>query len=399
MTRRQWIASATASAAGLTTGGEAHARDTGRAWAVEEEDYRDPVTKARVRVLTPDQAKSQVIYQTDPKWVNDMRYLVFTSELDGAMVPHARQMQTGIVRPIVDGPVGAMYVHRTKDELYFLRDRSLYRQYITSAFQQMIPPARLASLPEEAEEVVGGIGFDADDETIYVGVKFGGVDEWGIICLDPKTMRWETIGRVTFQIGHVQPHPTITGRVMFCQESGGDTEQRMWCMQRGDFGPKPYYLEHYGEWVTHEAWWGATRNLFGSFRCLFTIWPYDEEHLKEPHGIASVDIYGGDFRLHCQYPAWHVHGSPDLQLIVGDDFDRNLWLIRPLYGDRRLLTYGHLSEGFRTHPHASFTPDSKAVVFNSGRLGKEDVMLVEVPEFESLPSPEEAAAIRKQRML
>ena len=144
--------------------------------------------------------------------------------------------------------------------------------------------------------------------------------------------------------------------------------------------PRPFYKETYNEWVTHEVWWGG-------LRALFTIWPYDEEHKQKPHGVVSADLATGKPTVHAQFPAWHTHGSPDGQWIVADDFERNLWLIKAETNERRLLTQGHLGNGFDTHPHPSFTPDSKAVVFNSSRNGKEEIFMVDLPDWESLPLP------------
>jgi oligogalacturonide lyase len=120
---------------------------------------------------------------------------------------------------------------------------------------------------------------------------------------------------------------------------------------------------------------------------VFTVWPYDAEHTKKPHGVVSADLATGTPTVHAQFRAWHTHGSPDGQWIVADDFDRNLWLIKVATGERRLLTQGHLGKGFATHPHPSFTPDGKGVVFTSSRSGVESVFLVDLPAFESLPLP------------
>jgi hypothetical protein len=56
--------------------------------------------------------------------------------------------------------------------------------------------------------------------------------------------------------------------------------------------------------------------------------------------------------------------------------------------ERRLLTTGHATGPWKTHPHAYFTPDSKAVLFNSSHQGNDDVLLVKIPDsFDSLPLP------------
>jgi oligogalacturonide lyase len=87
-------------------------------------------------------------------------------------------------------------------------------------------------------------------------------------------------------------------------------------------------------------------------------------------------------------PAWHTHGSPDGQWILGDDHDRSLWLICADTRERRMLTTGHATGLWKTHPHASFTPDRKAILLNSSYQGNDDVLLVKIPDnFESLPLP------------
>jgi oligogalacturonide lyase len=191
---------------------------------------------------------------------------------------------------------------------------------------------------------------------------------------------------VDFQIGHVQAHPALGGVLLFCHETGGDAPQRMWRYVPGDSGPKAFYPERNEEWITHEVWWANSGSRLKNNRVLFTIWPYDAAHEAGIHGLASVDGDGGDFHVHSRYKAWHTHGSPDGELVLGDDHERNIWLIRPWTGERRLLTQGHRAAGFDTHPHASFTPDSRHVVMNSSALGREAVVAVEIPEWERLPS-------------
>ena len=70
---------------------------------------------------------------------------------------------------------------------------------------------------------------------------------------------------------------------------------------------------------------------------------------------------------------------------MADDFDRNLWLIRVATGERRLLTQGHNRSSFNSHPHASFTPNGGGIVFTSSKFGSKDILLVQIPEWDSLP--------------
>ena len=349
------------------------------AWGTESEDYVDQSTGARVRVMTPGESEGQVIYQTDPMWANDMRYLVYQYGLPGkTRLPHARQMASGIVRPMLEEPA-TIALSRTSDRLYLIKDGMLMHVDVIPTFQTLRAPKRIAKLPAGISPS-GGLSVDATGEKIALGVKFDDeADTWGVMYYEFKTLKWTTRARANFHVSHVQAHPSIGDFVMFCHETGGDAPQRMWAIQPGQDAAMKFHEERYEEWITHETWWANNR-------ALFTISPYDEEHKQKPHGIASINIKGEDFMIHNQYDAWHTHGSPDGKWILGDDFDRNLWLIHPPTGERRLLTGGHLDGEMRPHPHASFTPDSRAVVFNSGKFGKEDVMIVELPPWDNLPA-------------
>ena len=90
--------------------------------------------------------------------------------------------------------------------------------------------------------------------------------------------------------------------------------------------------------------------------------------------------------LLAQYPAWHTHGSHDFKWVLGDDFDRNIWLILPEKKERRLLVSGKIGNNIKVHPHASFLPDSSGIIFNTSSFGYEEIHLVLLPEnFETLP--------------
>lgn len=378
ITRRQFLATAAASAGvfGLTR--RADAVRPIHLWQPEDEDYYDPVTGVRIRVLSPGPGAHEALYFTDPMWVYDMGYLVFMSDRTGARLPWARQMGSGLVRPLTTRRTDAVLVRPKQRDLILIEGRKVYRQYFQSAFQKLTDPMYLCELPVTVASFKDGLSMDADGETLYAGVEIEPDLAWGVWKLSPRSLQWRPVVTVDFPVGHVQAHPTIRGFILFCHETGGDAPQRTWIIHPKASEAVPFYREWYGEWVTHESWWGDGR-------ALFTIWPYDDERLKSIYGIVSVNIHGMDLRAHARYPAWHAHGSPDGKWIVGDDFDRNLWLIHPGTGERRLLTQGHDHNDFKPHPHASFAPDSKAIVFNSARAGRRQVMALELPPWDQLP--------------
>lgn len=343
------------------------------------DSYVDEKTGARVFNLTPGTQSDSTIYQTHPMWSPEMRYLVFmSSRSSGAMTPHALDMNTGEARPLLPDGQGGDFVmtHRGADA-FWLHGRDVMSAPVERLVAGDACPIRIGALPEGVASTLGMLSVDAGEATLYTGAVIEAGKKWGIIGLDLKSGQWDTYAEVDFQVGHVQANPVGKDRVMFCHETGGFAEQRTWLLNTATREVRPFYVSPCKEWVTHEVWWGENR-------ALFTVWPYDEEHKKLPHGVYVVDGEGKDRRVLANYPAWHTHGSPDMRWVMGDDFDRNLWLIEAEDGVRRLLTQGHNGEGKKTHPHASFTPDSRGIVFNSSRSGNDDVVIVELPAWDSL---------------
>jgi oligogalacturonide lyase len=340
-------------------------------------EYRDEKTGARVRVLTPGEECGEVVYQTHPMWTPGMTHLLFNSyRTDGKRLPHALDMANGAVKCLAPGGADDCTLSRRTPVLFMRKGDAI----------EVVPVAdsrgSRKTVTFEGLAAIKPMSMSADmnENVLYFGVTIEADKKWGVTAVDLANGTRRNVVEVNFKVGHVQANPFKPGMIMFCHETGGDAPQRTWVAEV-DVGFRPFYRETYEEWVTHEVWWGPDH-------AIFTIWPYDKAHRSQPHGVVSADLATGTPTVHAQYPAWHTHGSPDRQWALGDDFDRNIWLIKVATGERRLLTQGHNGEGFDTHPHASFTPDGKAIVFNSSKLGSEDVMLVEIPEWDSLPEPE-----------
>jgi oligogalacturonide lyase len=380
LSRRAFLRGSMTTGALLATAACAHVKDAKGAHAMPFEfpEYRDTVTGARIRMLTQGPARDAIVYQTHPMWTPGMDYLMFMSDRAGATSPHAVELKSGEIRRVVDRDCTDHVLARKDDSLYFLSEREVRVTALRQSFQAAPTSKHVASLPDWLVQTDGGFSLDANEKTLYAGAVLVKDTRWALAALDLEHGTWHRVIELDFRIGHVQANPFTSGVIMFCHETGGDAPQRMWVVNGDGSGLKPFYKETYSEWVTHEVWWGADR-------AIFTVWPYDEERTRKPHGILSADLATGTPRIHTQYPAWHTHGSPDLKWAVGDDFDRNLWLVKADTSERRLLTQGHLSKGFDTHPHASFTPDNKGIVFSSSRNGAEDIFLVDMPEWESLP--------------
>lgn len=348
------------------------------------DSYLDAKTGARVYNLTPGPAQDQVVYQTHPMWTPGMEYLLFHSDRSGIPTQiHAVEMHTGEIRPIVNERCGPSAMAWRTGVLYYLRNRDIFAVDVAEAFRQSATARYVGGLPAECLAPYGGITVDAHENTLYAGAAFNDEQHWGILAMDLAGGAAHRVVTVDFQVGHPQANPYVPGEILFCHETGGDAPQRTWFVRADGSGLRPFYKETYGEWVTHEVWWGSDK-------VIFTIWPYDDPHKELPHGIACANRQTGPdgaMEILSQYPAWHAHGSLDRKWAMGDDFDRNLWLINMATKERRLLTQGHLGKGFQTHPHASFSPDGRGIVFTSSRNSTEDIFFVELPPWETLPPP------------
>lgn len=342
--------------------------------------YTDSVTGARVTMLTPGPERDQVVYQTHPMWTPDMGHLVVESYRSGdARLPHALNRADGAVTCLAPDGAQDWTLARKDNRLFYRNGDELF-----AAFVGETRPAQQVGRFEGIGAIKPiSMSIDADEQIVYVGVTLEPDRRWGLAALDIDSASWRLFSEVDFRVGHIQANPFVPGLVLFCHETGGDAPQRMWVVDAAGGAPRPFYKETYEEWVTHEVWWGPDR-------AIFTVWPYDDEHKRLPHGVVSADLGSGTPTVHAQFPAWHTHGSPDGRWAVADDFDRSLWLIEVATGERRLLTQGHRANDINTHPHPSFTPDGKAVVFSSSRNGTEDVFLVEIPAWGSLPKPPDA---------
>jgi len=342
----------------------------------EKATYVDSVTGAEVTMLTTSPARDDKIYQTHPNWTADQKHIVFLSDRTGSRQYFAVSTQTGVITQLTDdsGP-GNACLSRSSNRMFYTSGREIWDLDIDAARRQGTTASnspyrrKVADLPENTE-LSGTLTVDSDGKTMYLGVQRG--DTWALLALDTERGKFRTIRDVEFRVGHCQAHPRICGLIMYCWETGGDSEQRMWVVRADGSENGPFYRETYGEWVTHEVWWGADK-------ALFTLWPKDEEMLREPHGIAYVAL--GDRSLHVlnQKKYWHVGGDPTGERAVGDTFDGQLFLVDARTGEARLLTQGHRPKGATVHPHPSFSPDGSSVLFCSEKNGNWDLCLVRVP--------------------
>jgi len=339
----------------------------------EKKVYQDTVTDLEITMLTTSAAKDNKIYQTHPNWTADGRNIVFMSDRSGTNQYYTVSTETGAIVQLTDDeqPSNAC-LSKKANRMYYMSDNKIWNLDIDSVLHSNEQRksefrCKVADLPVNAS-LSGSISLDSDEKTIYMGVQYT-ADSWGLLALDISTGEYSKVIDTKFRIGHCQAHPSISGLIMYCWETGGDSPQRMWIVKADGSENNPFYKETYDEWVTHEVWWGPNK-------ALFTIWPKNEEMLKKPHGIAYVSLEDKSLHILNQKKYWHVGASPDGKWAVGDTFDGELYLINGETGKARLITQGHRPTGATVHPHPSFSPDGSSVLFCSQKNGNWDLFLV-----------------------
>jgi oligogalacturonide lyase len=172
-------------------------------------------------------------------------------------------------------------------------------------------------------------------------------------------------------IGHAQFSPD-GAQVLFSSDL-----PRLWLIGRDGTDPHPLRDQTRQEWLTHES-------FLNDDEIIFTHWP---------RALKAIRRDGSGERTVAAFNCWHPAARPDGRLIVCDTAlpDVGLVLIDPQTGERRVLCHPHAScqgtqwalpepiwegptpEGAYgpqwTHPHPSFSPDGRKVVYTSDASG------------------------------
>ncbi|WP_156610925.1 oligogalacturonate lyase family protein [Auraticoccus cholistanensis] len=404
--------------------------NTGVRHPSETSSYTDPVTGVEVRVLTSHPAGSPKPYQTHPTWTADGEWVLFRSERGGngsqAFLVHEAR---GDIVQLTDDPgmdTGSLNLARDSNRLFHMRTRDGRRELVELQLDPLVenalagrpglttPPERVVCvLPDDLRDS-GGFAVDPDGSAAYWGVGWeqpawavgsergvrtavdsantdpaeereaarrrfaeAGRGPGGIRRIDLATGEITTVLDVDFRMGHVQVNPWVPGEIIYCHETTGDAPQRIWGVRADGSNNRPLYRETPDEWVTHET-------VSGPDELMFNVMAHLPYLATKPSGVAVLDLRTDAVRLLGQGPGqgfWHCNGSPDGRWAVADDFAGDVTLIDRRSGEQTVLTTGHVMKPDHTHP--IFSPDSRRVLIQSGRLteGRSlDLMVVEVPQ-------------------
>jgi oligogalacturonide lyase len=217
-----------------------------------------------------------------------------------------------------------------------------------------------------------------------------GAGPTGLASMDLKTGVVKFIVAVPFQIGHVQTNPYVPGEIVFCWETGGKAPQRTWTVLADGTGLRPLFPEAPYDWVTHEA-------IITQDEVAVAILGHRKPGVNDawgiagtrehPTGLAIINLRSRELRFAGQTKSgsglWHVNGSPDGRWAVGDDFDRNIYLIDRQNDELILLSADHKHTA-ADHPHPTFSADSTRIQIQSAKLSADgramNICVIPIPE-------------------
>jgi oligogalacturonide lyase len=383
----------------------------GRTYAPEWREYNDPLTGRRVRQLTDSPAEDYHFYFYNPSITPDGKYLIFFSERSGASNLFRLDLRSGLIVQLTDArPARAEYWPFTEavmgvgaclaalgnhsQEVFYFEGTDLFAVEIESLKRR-----QLLSLPADRRPSI--LQADASGETLvfatwdealfmersqraYAGEKFP--DEHffqettsTIVRMDSVTGQAEEVLRMEkFWINHVLVNPLNRDLILFCHEYS-ELPDRMWLLDVANGQYEPFPGQGADEWYQHEFWSGdGGRVCFhggasGDETLGFCGWcssdsaAYQKFHHTTPgrayahynlHADGTTMVTDGEAHPGCISKVHLCDGRQEFEALCRHDSYK--------FGDDQ-----------RCHPHPSFTPDGRQVIFTSNRTGASNVYLTD----------------------
>lgn len=402
----------------------------GKCTPSERWTYTDAQTGNEITVLTDTLKNDRFLYQTDPMWTADGKYLLFRSSSrgDGTMVERTQpngekkkwkptqiyfiEMATGKIIQATEGAdLGNAFLANRSNKLFISRNENhqwklyvmdLDRFFADVEHDKVGKPAKYEKLigifPAEMGRP-GGYAVDCMDDYAYITVEREGTEEekermmknaflpetnqpikikptlCGIRKMNLQTGEVTKVIDTEFKVGHIQASRFTPGEIVFCNETGGDAHQRMWYCTADGKVFKPLYKETALDWVTHETF--ATKDYV-----YFNILGFLPRLRKQVNGIYRINLRTDDVEQIGQVEMekdrcaidgqlvgrgfWHCNASRDNRWAAGDTFGGNVWMMNVATGERHWLVSD--TKMRPDHAHPSFSPDGTKVLFQSGHF-------------------------------
>jgi len=328
--------------------------------------YNDRVTGVRIAQLTMWPCVNLKFYFHDEFWTPDSRTLLFYS------IPGPRGSRADIYRVNTRGhdlvqltdnlAWSGVAMGADGQHFYYNSDKALWRADLETGTAD-----KVVDLPQEAT-AWGGASITWDGRVYAVQGTYP-EGKSGIARVYLERGQVDLVHLREGSISHCQVEPSA-GEFIAYQMSVPDYPYTYWYLPVDGGEVQPFRLERgTGHWM----WVGESKRVISTFYhprgALATIGMGD----AEPTTVIETPEY-----------LWHAATSRDGVWAVSDTNwpDRGIQLIHLPSARYETLCMSDSTGGASNldHPHPSFSPDGRWVVFQSTRTGVPQVYLLEVPE-------------------
>jgi oligogalacturonide lyase len=357
--------------------------------ASEQSSFLDRSTGARIRQLTAHPSINHPSYFLQSSFTPNSEALIFTSYRTGsAQLFKIAPYPDGEIRQLTDGPAIHPFspaLHPDGSRVFFVRGGGVWTIDLVTLEERCVV--------EFAGAQLGECSPSASGEWLTAAIKQG--SQQGLVAGRADGSDWRLVPFPRTVI-HPQFHPLEPEWIEF----SGDPAPRMHRVRRDGSGLECLYRHGNDEFVVHETFLGRTGDL------VFTVWPC---------ALRAMDWTTREIRTLADFNAWHItpnragtqvlcdtnHPDLGLHLIdVATGVPRRICLSEASsQGTQWRKPYYALAEDFAaaagalswmempadsvygpqwTHPHPSFSPDEKLVVFASDRTGHTQVYVAEI---------------------
>lgn len=356
-----------------------------RVFPPESKSFEDPYTGARIRQITDHPSIHHQPFFLVPAYDDGMRWLVFVSHRTGRPEIFAEERGTGkLVQLTGHEGLREWSVHPSHDGrwVYYTAGSAGYRVDTSSMEVEQVVDFGEVTMREQLM-VAAGMGTTALSRCDrWWAIKFNRGPAALLAVVDTESLSYDVIlERDT--IAHMQSCPDDPSLLFYA----GPFTDRIWTIGRDGSNNRSHLERQPGQWITHESWVPGTRQV------AFVDWP---------HGVRSIDITTGAQRTLVSYNTWHAISDRTGKRMVADtnfpdrglvtfDITSEVAVPVPLCASQSSNQGEHWAGPFpyengpiqvnapqHTHPHPSFSPDGRFVVFGSDRTGHAQIYEVEL---------------------
>jgi oligogalacturonide lyase len=357
----------------------------GERYPSEKRVFRDDETGVTLWQLTDYPAINHNPYFLNSAWADEGQRIIVTSYRSGLPNLYAIDEAGGEIYQLTDtGDISpwSACVGRDDRQVFFTAGTQLRMVDVRTARVEVV-----ADFP--ADTRLGNCSLRPDGREIVTCARAGPFNLLLAIATDGSGHR--ELFETTELLAHAQFSPD--GREVLY----AGNLPRLWLVNADGSDNRVLRRQTHREWITHESW-------LDDDEIVFSYWP---------HSLRAIRRDGSAERVIAAFNCWHPAATRDGSRIVCDTAlpDRGIQLVAPASGARQTLCHPRASCGgyqWRepepvwagpvpeeaygpqwTHPHPSFSPDGRKVVYTSDRTGTSQVYVALLPV-------EPAAAHRKR---